>query len=69
MKIKGTCQHCAYWSHTTPHGSQCKRMPPTPVFIAQAVSVGGRAREGAIQAVFPPTGADDWCGEWTEIES
>lgn len=70
MNDDSCCGNCRFWdeSGTVAASSwegRCRRYAPRPRYetIAEAVMSDGITKR---YALWPPTSADDWCGEWKE---
>lgn len=68
------CANCRYWLEKTDGQGFCRRYPPMPVvnittlWVEYAQESSGHTYSTDPEHYFPETVADEWCGEWKEIE-
>ena len=73
----GKCENCAYWASDTLKRGECHRRAPVAVSFVIAFGEEGDADQPvgkrkvartlsnpSAMAGWPPTGRNDWCGEW-----
>ena len=50
---KKTCASCVHWEQEDSDGGSCRCYPPTVIVL-----------DGDLDAKWPSTQVNDWCGEW-----
>lgn len=75
MSTHRTCSTCQYFVHhgtdpTAKKGApivgECRRNPPTLVFIPNPNSLTGAGPAQIPASMFAPTSEKLWCGQWAE---
>lgn len=77
----GTCKNCAYWAENTLRGGACHRRAHVAASFVLAFGEEGDASppvgkrkiartlsNSRAMVGWPPTGRNDWCGEWSPAE-
>lgn len=61
------CATCRHWLGQPASGTgQCRALPPAPLLALQLPHYG--RGHGALQATWPITCTNDWCGAWQALE-
>jgi hypothetical protein len=65
MTTSNACALCQFWHEMVgDETGQCRRYAPRPAMFAALPNTGG---EGEVEAVWPQTNAEDWCGEFVDV--